>query len=298
MNKKKIWTGLLIVLLCTLAIGMSVSAADTTMKNKKWVSGKGGAYVDTDNDGKIDDFESSGTAYFKIKIPKQGYIIVDVKTSSLPGKNEYDDSDYDEPEEESTAVKLLDSQKRELESVSNYLEDEKNISVSMAVKKGTYYVAVEGSQKYQIRYTFKAVTKVSKAGTNLKKAVNLKKGATVKNLLFPDEPYYKGQYYKIQLSKKSKITLSFDSKIRGGGFKELDIHFCVKKGNSYYTILDRDGTVGGKVNKNGSLVSGNSFYWWSISGKKKDSLQMTLPAGTYYIRATSLGSGYYTMKWK
>lgn len=295
MNKKKIWTGLLFVLLCTLAIGMSVFAADTTMKNKKWMSGKGGAYVDTDNDGKVDDFESSGTAYFKIKIPKQGYIIADVKTSSLPGKKEYVDMNYAEPDEESTAVKFLDSQKRELESVDNFLEDGKDISVSMAVKKGTYYVAVEGNQKYQIRYTFKAVTKVSKAGTNLKKAVSLKKGETVKNLLFLE----KEQYYKIEIPNKTKITLSFNSKIRGGTLQDLNVFFYVKKGNSYYMILNKKGKVGRKVDKTGRLVSENSAaIWWSISGKKQASLQMTFPAGTYYIRAVSQGSGYYTMKWK
>lgn len=34
MRQRKIWVGLVLVLLCTLAMGMSVFAADTTMKNK------------------------------------------------------------------------------------------------------------------------------------------------------------------------------------------------------------------------------------------------------------------------
>lgn len=35
MRQKRIWAGLVLVLLCTLAMGMSVFATDTTMKNKK-----------------------------------------------------------------------------------------------------------------------------------------------------------------------------------------------------------------------------------------------------------------------
>lgn len=87
MRQRKIWAGLVLVLLCTLIMGMSVFAADATMKNKKWVSGKGGAYVDSDKDGKIDDFQSWGKSYYKIQIPKQGYIVVEAKTSSLPERN-------------------------------------------------------------------------------------------------------------------------------------------------------------------------------------------------------------------
>ncbi len=91
MRQRKIWAGLVLVLLCTLAMGMSVFAADTTMKNKKWVSGQGGAYVDSDKDGEIDDFQSWGKSYYKIQIPKQGYIVVEAKLSSLPGEKQYNE---------------------------------------------------------------------------------------------------------------------------------------------------------------------------------------------------------------
>ncbi|TGY95938.1 hypothetical protein E5329_12320 [Petralouisia muris] len=65
-------------------------------------------------------------------------------------------------------------------------------------------MAVSGDQKYNIRYTFTAVGKVSKSGTSAKNAVSLKKGKIVKDLLFPN----KYHYFKINLSKKSKVTLN------------------------------------------------------------------------------------------
>lgn len=285
---KKIWTGLLLILLCTLTIGMSVFAADTTMKNKKWVSGKGGSYVDTDNDGMIDDFRSSGMAYYKIKISKQGYIMVNVNTSSLPGEKEYY-LDFDESGEESTMVRFLNSKKKELISVSNYLEDGKSMIFSSAVKKGTYYLEVSGDQKYKLRYIFTSVPKVSKAGKTMGKAVTLKKGVTVKRLFFGDSQRISlttfGDYYKIKLPKKTKVTLECNSKIKGQSLSELEVYVYVKKGKNYRCVNKK-----GISYKDGDM--GTSF-------DGKGTVTYTLPKGTYYVRALSTsGSGYYTMKWK
>ncbi len=72
-RSKRIWTGLLITLACTLMMSIPAFAANTTMKNKKWVTGQGGTYVDADKDGTVDTFQSAGTTYYKIQIPKQGY---------------------------------------------------------------------------------------------------------------------------------------------------------------------------------------------------------------------------------
>lgn len=282
------------VLLFAACMGTSAFAKDTGLKNKKWVSGQGGVYVDTDKDGKVDFFQSAGTAYYKIKIPKQGYIIVDVKTSSIPGVEEYY-GDFDEETEESLDIGFLNSKKTELYTYSNNY-DGKSISFSQAVKKGTYYVAVSGDQKYKIRYTFKAVAKVSKSGKNLKNAVNLERGVTIKSLLFPEKEHF----YKLNVPADSKITISFDSKVRGGILENLWIYFYVKKGNGYYMILDENGKTGAKVDKDGKVPFkwGGAVVWWEINGKKKDKVQMKLSAGTYYISACSLGSsGYYTMKW-
>lgn len=286
MNKRKIWTGLLLILLCTLAMGVNVSAADKTMKNKKWMSGKGGAYIDEDKDGTIDSFKSSGRACYKIKITKQGYVKVNVKTSELPGMDEYNDYmryELDEDIDEGcTNVYCLNAKKKELSSDSNSLSDNKDFSFTMAVKKGTYYLAVEGNQKYKLRYTFTPVAKVSKAGRKFAKAVTLKKGSTVKNLLFFEEEHY----YKIKLSKKTKVTLAVNTKIECNFLPVTIVGMYVKQGGKYRMVNAK-----GKA-----LTSEWSYTIEGIGGKK--TVSYTLPKGTYYLSVGAVGSGYYTIKWK
>lgn len=279
MKRKKKLLCFMVMFLCLSSVSLNAFAANTTMKNKKWVSGKCGVYEE-DEDGYI-DFRSFGTSYYKIKIPKQGYIMVDVKTSPLPGEADYNaQNDYES--ESSTEVNLLNSSKKVLSENSNVLNGKKNFSFSWAVKKGTYYLAVSGDQQYKIRYSFTEVKKVNKAGKSLKNAAAVKRGATVKNLLFSDQDHY----YKIKLSKKSKITLSFNSKIKNSDdVMEMMVRVMVKKGNSYRCI-----------NEKGKVLSKNASSFWEIEEKGKVSLK--LPKGTYYIGVRSAGSGYYTMKWK
>lgn len=281
MKRKRKLLGFMVMVLCFLSLSLTAFAADTTMKNKKWVTGQGGAY-EKDETGYV-SYESNGTSYYKIKVPKQGYIIVDVKTSELPGKDEYDaqDDEYD-GDSGVTNVDLLNSSKKTLSENSNVLNGKNNFSFSWAVKKGTYYLAVNGDQQYKIRYSFTQVQKVSKAGKNPKSAVSLKKGATVKNLLFPNQAHY----YKIDLPAKSKVTLSFNSKI-----KEVDnlgmaltMQVAVKNGKSYKLVDEK-----------GKLASKDESVWWEIKGK--DKVVLNFPAGTYYIKMNGTGSGYYTMKW-
>lgn len=281
MKGKKRFIGFIVLVMCFISFGVTAFAGETQLKNKKWVSGQGGAY-ETDKDGTI-VYNSYGTVYYKIKIPKQGYIIVDVKTSSLPGEDDYNAQD-DEYDGDSgwTDVDLLSSSKKELSVNSNILTDKKNYSFSWAVKKGTYYLAVRGTQKYNIRYAYTAVTKVSKSGSSAKNAVSLKKGKLVKDLLFP----MKYHYFKINLPEKSKVTLVFDSKIKDSDFMKLNMQLAVKKGKTYRT-----------VNENGELVKKNDAVWWEINGKEK--VTLNLSKGTYYIRMNGgVSSGYYTMKWK
>ncbi len=71
-GNKRVWAGLLITLACMM-MSVPAFAADTTMKDKKWITGQGGAYADTDKDGTVDIYQSAGTTYYKIQIPKQGY---------------------------------------------------------------------------------------------------------------------------------------------------------------------------------------------------------------------------------
>ncbi len=288
MRQRKIWAGLVLVLLCTLAMGMSVFAADTTMKNKKWVSGQGGAYVDSDKDGKVDNFQSWGKSYYKIQIPKQGYIVVEAKLSSLPGEKQYmeymsEDSDRYEEVDHSTSLSLLNSKKKQLAEHNNFWLSRKNhIVFTAVVKKGTYYVAAEGDQKYQLRYSYTPVSKVSKTGKRPAKAVSLKKGKTVKSLITGD----RDQYFKISLKDKSKVTLAFNAQVRATMSEGLNIQFLIKKGKVCKVIDEK-----------GKLVSNGNLYY---EVKGKDKVTVTLPKGTYYIRAFAWEGtgGYYTMKWR
>lgn len=263
------------VLLCTMALGMTVFAAGNTktMKNKKWVSGKGGEYIDTDKDGKVDDYKRNDIMY-KFQVPKQGYIIIEVKHSPLPGAQEYEDFEEDE---EYAYMTILNAKKKEI----NFFTTRDGDKVfSCALKKGTYYLELFGNVSYKLRYTFTPVTKVSKAGTSFKKAVAIKKGAVIKNLIFTDKgPEH---FYKIKLNKKTKIVFSCDSKIKDSYGSELFVQMHTKKGKNYK-----------QVNAKGKVVN---VYAYEIEGKKN--VTYTLPKGTYYLRVWSIGSGYYTVKWK
>ena len=149
--KKKLWTGCIVVLLCAMALGMtSFAASGKSMKNKKWISAAGGIYIDEDKDGIKEEFKLYDTQYYKIKIPRQGYMVVDVKASSIPGVKEYDnywaaqfkgDGEFAEGTEESLDVGILNSKKKELKYFTNLLSKKKDMKFSWAVKKGTYSIS-------------------------------------------------------------------------------------------------------------------------------------------------------------
>lgn len=186
MKKKRIIVAFFMILLCTMAIGMSAFAEETTLKNKKWVTGQGAYFVDTDNDGVADKWQDNGDIYYKINVPKTGIIKVQVKVSDAPGAEEYYGYDPGDSYDENkiTFVDLLDAQK---ETYNNSFWDSQDYKSSdlmiEPVKKGIYYLKVHGDEKYQICYTFKAVGKLSKAGTSGSNAVKLVAGKTVKRFL-------------------------------------------------------------------------------------------------------------------
>lgn len=286
MKKKKFLVGLFMMLLCTMAVGMSSFAAETTLKNKKWVSG-GATYVDTDNDGIPDIIQGDDTTYYKIQIPKQGYIKVEVKQSSAPGAAEYWSEGVSNPFDEScTYIKFINAEKAELDSQMADVVDIKKITFTEAVKKGTYYLAVDSEAKYKIRYSFTAVSKVNKAATKSSKAVKLSSGKMVKALIFPnkkDEIFY----YKLTLAKAKKITLSVNYQIKNseGSLRMNWIDVWKKVSKKKYLSVNSKGET-----------SSDYLNTWTVSGKGK--ITLNLSAGTYYIRVIPHGSGYYTLQWK
>ena len=294
--KKKVLTLFLAICLAAgnAAVPVSTFAADDkTMTNKKWISGVGGAYVDEDKDGKIESYEPYDTQYYKIKIPKQGYIMVDAKLSPLAGKQAYIDNEGIDDEEgmdytdESLSITILNSKKKELTYYSSDDTRKKNqYRFSWAVKRGTYYLAVMGNANYKLRYAFTQVKKVSRAGKTMKKAVTLKRGKTVKNLLFYDNKNFSGHFYKLNVPKDSKVVVACNSKLTGNDFSNLFVQIYVKRGGKYR-----------QVNTKGKLIPKDSVEWYGMEGK--DSVSFKLSKGTYYLRALSIsGSGYYTLKWK
>ena len=280
--KKRIWIGCIIALLWTMALGVTtVAAGDETMKDRKWISGTCGEYVDTNNDGSIDSYKNFDTLYYKITIPKQGYIMVDVNTSALPGKQQYLEYIWgdEEPEDEDADIDItvLNSKKKPISFSYNSDEVKK---FSFGLKKGTYYLAVEGNTAFKLRYTFTPVTKVSKAGKNFAKAAAIKNGITLKNLLVGATAKH---YYKLKLTRNTKVVLECDPKIKGDGFSTgMVVQMFVKKGKKYK-----------QLNPKGKVVS---IYSYDV--EKKKNITYTLSEGTYYLRVWSMGSGYYTMKWK
>lgn len=286
MGNRRKFLGFLVMVFCFLAGSVTAFAADTTMKNKEWLSGQGGAYVDEDKDGEL-EYKSYGTSYYKMKVPKQGYIIVDANFSELSGAEKYrgQNSEYEYDEEFGegyTNIELLNSSKKTISFNGNILSGKRKISFSCAVKKGTYYLAVSGDQKYKIRYSFTSVAKTSQAGKRLKSAVSLKRGVMVKNLLFDVDSSH---YYKISVPKKSKITFYVNSKIKYlDGNLGLFMQILVKKGNGYKWVDEK-----------GKILS-NDLATWDFKGK--DKLVCNFPRGTYYLRVGSyFNTGYYTLKW-
>lgn len=284
-NKRKL-LGFLVMVLGVLPCSLTIFAADTAMKNKKWLSGQGGAYVEEDKDGML-EYKDYGTSYYKIKVPKQGYIIVDAKVSKLPGADKYQEQEYgygtEGTEEGSAFVNLLDSSKKSIYKNDNYFGAKNKLSFSWAVKKGTYYLAVGGSQKYKIRYSFTPVAKINKAGERLRGAVLLKKGATVKNLLFDVD---KSHYYKINVPKRSKVTISVNSKIKESNLDMgLFLQLLVVRGDTFDFVDNK-----------GKLLPKDDLVTWVFKGK--DKLVCNFPRGTYYLRVGSYyTTGYYTLKW-
>lgn len=202
---------------------------------------------------------NSELLYHKISIPKTGYIRVEADSSNSVG---------------STYVSLHNSKKKPC-SESVYLSDSsKDKAAYFGVKKGTYYIAVKGSSSdpNYLKYSFTEVKE--KSGTSKKNAVSISKGKTAKGVMLPTDSMKKYDYYKIKLSKKQVLSLTYSA-------KSCDrLRFTVIPASSRLTLFGSSATIS----------ASNKGVW-----KTKDKL----PAGTYYIqveKGSKDASGYYTIK--
>ncbi len=164
------------------------------------------------------------------------------------------------------------------------------------VKKGsTYMIKVESEGGVKVSASVVSVKK--SAGASRGKAKSLGKNKTVKGVMIAGSKA--GDWYKIKLTKKQKLHISYSVKTNGltqNGYCTGGIKFTLYKSNGTKFTNDFD-YANLATPKNGSIYCLRNRYTGAETG---------LNPGTYYIkvephRASSsykTSSGYYTLKWK
>ncbi len=263
---KKVFLLTALTLLFLMGMSTGVFAKDVMLKDGKWVKGT--------TCEKEDD-----NTYYKIRIPKTGYIRVDYQ---LGAESLADGEIY-----------LYDSKKKILS-----LSESEDGPVCFALRKGTYYIQSRDTgewdeesednrflgETYRLRYRFTSYKEQGKKVTKMSKAPLLKKNRTVKGLLFPGEAEENSStcaaLYKIKVPQTSKVT--FDIKLGSTVNMGPDIRI---------TLLDSKGRrlYNGRYDK--------KKYTSYETGKET----VKLSAGTYYIRVDQFfveSSGYYSISWR
>lgn len=190
------------------------------------------------------------TNYFKYKAIKTGYLRVEGDTSS-------------------SRVALCNSSKKAL-SGDTYFSKFPTYGVT---KGKTYYIRIQsGSSSLGYRFKINNAGISEKSGKTRAKAVNVKKGKTVKGTIQAGSS--QADWYKFKLTGKKKVTISLTTG-SNDALKVIVYKGGKQVGNGSRTIYN---------NAEGKLYSTTK---WS--------------KGTYYIqikRANSKSSGYYTLKWR
>lgn len=158
-------------------------------------------------------------------------------------------------------VQLCNAKKKPLHNAS--LNTMNNYMEKYALKKGTYYVAVASSQRYQLKT--QTVAWKDKGGKNKKKAKMIKKGKSADGMITLTDSTKKADWYKIRLAKRSKMKLKISTACTG---ISSNLKVQVIPANRHYKLIN------------------NSFLL--RDGGKKLSSRGNLAAGTYYIKITKL----------
>lgn len=169
-------------------------------------------------------------------------------------------------------VQLCNAKKKPLHNA--YLNTLNNYTEKYALKKGTYYVAVASSQRYQLKA--QSVAWKDKGGSNKKKAQVIKKGKSADGMVTLTDSTKKADWYKIRLAKRSKMKLKISTACTGVSY---NLKVQIIPANRHYKLLN-----------NSSLLR---------DGGKKLSSRGKLAAGTYYIKITKMtkaASGGYRVK--
>lgn len=149
------------------------------------------------------------------------------------------------------------------------------------LQKGqTYYIRVKAFTPVTLKSSFKKVK--DKSGTLSRYALNLKRNKGTKGLI--SAGITSPHWYKIKLTKARKITLLYNIQTQGS------VRLSFYRGNRMLKSIN--------LFRQGDQKIVVSVKKTTSKGKTK---KVPLKKGTYYIRiepASSITSGYYTLKWK
>ena len=203
------------------------------------------------------------TLYHKLVVKKKGLVVI--------CGNEYRESGTS-LQASGLSVKLCDAKKKPLHNA--YLSNLNTYTEKYALKKGTYYVAVSSSQRYQLKAETKAWK--DKSGKSKKKAKAIKKGKSADGMVLINEGMKKNDWYKVKLTKRSKLCINISAACTG---VVSNLKVKIIPANRHYTLINSTSLIGNK-------------------GKKLAS-RSTLAKGTYYIKVskvTKSASGVYRIK--
>lgn len=222
-------------------------------------SGEGGVLQKNEWKTAYTDYTNK-TAYYKLTVPKTGYVTIQMKAA----------------DKVTTYMTVLNHKKKELSKETSVIYYPNGTSYNnplyFAVEKGTYYIKVScSSSVYQLKYQFDAVT--DQSGNSKTNAAVLEKGGKAKKglVLLSERANSKIDWYKVTLTKPSKIS------------------FILQGKTSNAIQMEVENTLFGNASINTSVL------------KRKLQSQGKFQAGTYYIKIyknTKEYSGYYTIQVK
>lgn len=254
----------------------SMSAAGTFYLKVKWLSAvpEQGTDIAVIAEGFSDDeitlgndyklvwtYDKTVTKYHKLVVKSDSVVTLEgyaIKSSSARS---------------GLSFNICDKNKKQLRSIT--FSSSNQYGDYVALKKGTYYVAVQTDYPYQLR---SASLKVKdQGGASKKKAKTIKKKQTVKGIVSLSEGTGKADWYKFKLKKRSKLKLTYAALCTGTSSLKLQVIPASKKSR-----LSGDTTVYMK-DRSGGLSS-----------------RTTIAKGTYYLKVTKpnkVDNGYYAIKY-
>lgn len=185
---------------------------------------------------------SSAASKFTIKVPANGYLMLNMGDASGVFGMEYKASGF-------KAFEYLTQ-----DDAQRYI----------GVKKGTYTIQVKSTSSI-VGVTYKLVKKSQSAyGTAKSKAKALKKKSTYKGLIITNSK--KAHWYKFKNPKLQKVTVVVGHKLSGGSSAGLKVTICNQSGSKItdyiYTNSPTYKTSLYTVGKNNKLVKGT--YWIKV----------------------------------